>query len=65
MSPALFLYKEVGIWILCFNRVGSVSVSKWLAHTQGRTRANRYAHVIETADRKNADILLEVFLKKA
>ena len=27
--------------------------------------ANIYAHVMESADRKNADILADVFLKKA
>jgi hypothetical protein len=27
--------------------------------------ANIYAHVMENADRKNADILADVFLKKA
>ena len=35
------------------------------ARTAISTTANIYAHVIEEADQKNADILASVFLKKA
>lgn len=42
----------------------SVSISKRLGHAQVSTTANIYAHVMEAADQKNADILADVFLKK-
>lgn len=51
--------------ILYFNGVDSVSISKRLGHTQVSTTANIYAHVIEEADERNADILSDIFLKKA
>ena len=51
--------------MLYFNGVDSVSISKRLGHAQVSTTANIYAHVIEEADQKNADILADVFLKKA
>ena len=34
-------------------------------HRMVSTTANIYAHVMEAADKKNADILADVFLKKA
>lgn len=51
--------------MLYFNGVDSVSISKRLGHAQVSTTANIYAHVMEEADQRNADILAEVFLKKA
>ena len=51
--------------MLYFSGVDSVSISKRLGHAQDSTTANIYAHVMESADRKNADILADVFLKKA
>ena len=51
--------------MLYFNGVDSVSISKRLGHAQVSTTANIYAHVMEEADKKNADILADVFLKKA
>ena len=51
--------------MLYFNGVDSVSISKRLGHAQVSTTANIYAHVMEEADQRNADILTEVFLKKA
>lgn len=51
--------------MLYFNGVDSVPISKRLGHAQGSTTANIYAHVMEAADKKNADILANVFLKKA
>jgi len=51
--------------MLYFNNVDSVSISKRLGHAQVSTTANIYAHVMEEADAKNAEILSEVFLKKA
>ena len=43
----------------------SVSISKRLGHAQVSTTADIYAHVIAEADRKNADILGDIFLKNA
>ena len=51
--------------MLYFNGVDSVSISKRLGHAQVSTTADIYAHVMEEADQKNADILADVFLKKA
>ena len=51
--------------MLYFNGVDDVSISKRLGHAQVSTTSNIYAHVIEKADQRNADILADVFLKKA
>lgn len=51
--------------MLYFNGVDSVSISKRLGHAQVSTTANIYAHVMEAADQKNADILADMFLKNA
>ena len=51
--------------MLYFNGVDSVSISKRLGHAQVSTTANIYAHVMAEADQKNAEILADVFLKKA
>lgn len=51
--------------LLYFNGVDSVSISKRLGHAQVSTTANIYAHVIEEADQRNAEILSDIFLKKA
>ena len=51
--------------MLYFNGVDSVSISKRLGHAQVSTTANIYAHVVEEADQRNADILSDIFLKKA
>ena len=51
--------------ILYFNHADSVSISKRLGHAQVSTTENIYAHIIDEADKSNADILESVFLKKA
>lgn len=51
--------------MLYFNGVDSVSISNRLGHAQVSTTANIYAHIMEEADQKNADILSDIFLKKA
>ena len=51
--------------ILYFNGVDSISISKRLGHAQPSTTTNIYAHIIEEADQKNADIIADIFLKKA
>ena len=51
--------------MLYYNKVDTISISKRLGHAQPSTTANIYAHVIEEADQRNADILSDIFLKKA
>lgn len=51
--------------MLYFAGVDSVSIFARLGHAQVSTTADIYAHVIEAADQKSADILEEIFLKKA
>ena len=51
--------------ILYFNGVDSISISKRLGHAQPSTTTNIYAHIIDEADQKNADIIADIFLKKA
>ena len=51
--------------MLYFNGVDSASISRRLGHAQVSTTADIYAHVIEEADKTNADILSDIFLKKA
>lgn len=63
INPHAFRHSMASM--LYFNGVDSVSISKRLGHAQVSTTANIYAHVMEEADKKNADILADVFLKKA
>lgn len=51
--------------LLYFNGQDTISISKRLGHANPTTTANIYAHVIERADQKNAEILSDIFLKKA
>ena len=51
--------------LLYFNGMDSVSISKRLGHAQVSTTANIYAHIMQEADQKNADILSDVLFKKA
>ena len=51
--------------MLYYNGVDSVSISSRLGHAQVSTTTDIYAHVMEEADKRNADILADVFLKKA
>lgn len=50
--------------ILYYNGADSVSISKRLGHAQVSTTANIYAHIIDEADKKNADILSSAFKTK-
>ena len=61
INPHAFRHSMASM--LYFNGVDSVSISKRLGHAQVSTTANIYAHVMEQADQKNADILADVFLK--
>ena len=62
-KTACRLYSGTMASMLYYNGVDSVSISKRLGHAQVSTTSNIYAHVIESADRKNAEILSDIFLK--
>lgn len=51
--------------MLIFNGIDIVSTSKRLGHSQVSTTSDIYAHIVEAADKKNADLLGEILLKKA
>lgn len=51
--------------LLCFNHVDIVSISKRLGHSKVSTTTDIYSHVIAEADQQNADILADIFLRKA
>ena len=51
--------------MLFFNGVDDISVSKRLGHAQVSTTTDIYGHIIQEADQRNADILADVFLKRA
>ncbi len=63
INPHAFRHTMVSL--LYFNGMDDVSVSNRLGHAQVSTTANYYAHIIEDADQKSADILAAVILKKA
>lgn len=63
ISPHMFRHTMASM--LYFNGMDSVTISKRLGHAQVSTTANIYAHVMEEADQKSADILSDIFLKKA
>lgn len=51
--------------LLYFNQIDTISISRRLGHAQPSTTANIYAHVIEEADQRNADVIADIFLKNA
>ena len=51
--------------MLYFNGVDSISISKRLGHSKVSTTTDIYAHIIAEAYQKSADILADIFLKKA
>lgn len=61
----LHAFRHTMVSMLYFNGVDSVSISKCLGHAQVSTAANIYAHIEEQAYQHNADILSNIFLKKA
>lgn len=61
INPHAFRHSMASM--LYFNGMDSVSISKRLGHAQVSTTANIYAHVMEEADKKNADILEDIFLQ--
>ena len=63
IHPHKFRHTQASL--LISEGVDVLTVSKRLGHAQVSTTANIYAHVMEEADQRNADILADVFLKKA
>jgi len=51
--------------MLYFSGADSVSISKRLGHERTSTTSDIYSHLIAKADEKNAEIIADVFLKKA
>lgn len=51
--------------MLIYNHVDLVSVSKRLGHSRASITTDIYSHVLDEADKQNAEILENVFLKKA
>lgn len=51
--------------ILIHNKQDIVSISKRLGHAKTSTTTDIYSHIIEEADEQSAEILSDVFLKKA
>ena len=49
--------------LLYYNGADSISISSRLGHAQVSTTTNTYAHIINTADRRNADLLSNVLHK--
>ena len=45
--------------------IDSVSISKRLGHAQVSTTSDIYAHVIAQADAQSADMLSDIYFKKA
>lgn len=62
MNPHAFRHTMASM--LYFNHVDNVSISKRLGHAQVSTTANIYAHVIAAADKQNAELLSDIFLKQ-
>ena len=50
--------------MLYYSGVDTISISNRLGHAQPSTTANIYSHVIENSDKKNAEILSDVFLEQ-
>ena len=63
INPHAFRHSMASV--LIFNHVDNVSVSKRLGHSSVAVTDEIYAHLIEEAEQQNADILADVFLKKA
>lgn len=51
--------------MLYFGGMDSVSISKRLGHAQISTTSDIYAHVIAHADAQSADMLSDIYFKKA
>ena len=62
VNPKAFRHTMASM--LYFGGIDSVSISKRLGHAQVSTTANIYAHVIDEADKKNADVISDIYLKK-
>ena len=62
INPHAFRHSMASV--LYYNGMDSVSISARLGHTQVSTTSDIYAHVIEQADHRSAEILENLFRKK-
>ena len=62
ISPHMFRHTMAST--LYYMGVDSVTISARLGHAQTSTTTDLYAHVIQAADRQNAEYLADIFLKK-
>lgn len=63
INPHAFRHSMASM--LIFNRMDKVSISKRLGHSSIAVTEEIYGHLIEEADQQSADIIADVFLKKA
>lgn len=63
IKPHAFRHSAASV--LYYGGMDSVSISRRLGHAQVSTTADIYAHVIEEADRRSADIMAEMLAKNA
>jgi integrase len=61
LNPHCFRHSMASM--LIYAGVDSVSVSKRLGHSQVSTTMNIYSHVMEEADKRNADVIGDILLK--
>lgn len=60
LNPHAFRHTMASI--LYYNNVDSVTISNRLGHAQVSTTSNMYSHIINTADKRNAEIIGKIFL---
>ena len=58
-------FRHTAASLLYFGGLDSVTISARLGHAQVSTTADIYAHVMEEADRRSADVLADMMLKNA
>ena len=63
INPHAFRHSMASV--LIYNHVDVVSVSKRLGHSSVAVTEDVYAHLIEESEQRNAEILADVFLKRA
>lgn len=57
-------FRHTSASLLYFGGLDSVTISKRLGHSQVSTTSDIYAHVIEEAERKSADVLADMIFKQ-
>ena len=62
INPHAFRHSMASI--LFYNKVDPVSISKRLGHSQVSTTTDIYSHIIAEADKQNADLIGDIYLRK-